>query len=248
MRPKDISKEAAVCRNARDTVAFWRANSAHAAEHVTESLWVLALDKDRHFMGCHEVQTRVFRSPALLADEILSAEMLKGAPEFIFIHSRPGATPEATEDDKQRARAIILAGRAKESELLDYIIIGRPDKRFKDGVFGLAHFKKAFRSDNPFPPKNKRRLHEHGFFKAIFQRAGDRADGGGFPKDDSPAGAAGKLAVAEAGEPRQLLRSDEIHAGEWRGVANGSVPGIHPEPARNAAGTGPGGGGEWFCA
>lgn len=153
MSAKTEKTERGICHNSKDAVAFWRPNAGHAAEHVTESLWIVTLDKDRHFIGCHSIETKVFSSPGLLADEVLSAEHLKGIEEFIFLHHRPGVPPDADGESKARARALILEARKRESGLLDYIIVGKPDERNDDGVFGLAHFKKSFRSENPWPPK-----------------------------------------------------------------------------------------------
>lgn len=145
------------CANADDAAHYFRAHSGQAAAHVTDSLWVLPLDNDRYFKGCHEVKTKVFASPALFADEVFSADYLKGAEEFIFIHFRPGSETGADAESKARARAMILEGAKRGCDLLDYIIIGKASERFKDGVFGLAYYKNTFNSDDPFPPPKRKR-------------------------------------------------------------------------------------------
>ena len=142
-----------VCKNSMAAVDFWKKNASKQAASTAESLFVICLDNDRHFTGCHEVQTKVFSSPALLADEIFSADFLKGVEEFIFLHHRPGVAPTATDADKARARALILEGTKRKCDLLDYIIVGRTNEKFEKGFFGLAHLKRSFHSENPFPPR-----------------------------------------------------------------------------------------------
>jgi RadC-like JAB domain len=144
-----------ICKGGLDTHQFWRRNVEKLSgfDAKSESIWLITLSDDRHFIACEEIRSKVFRSPILFADEVLAAACLKDVEEFILFHNRPGISPMAIHEDKQRARAIILAARSKNQSLLDYMINGERDEKFIAGFFSLCHFRREFNAVDPFAPK-----------------------------------------------------------------------------------------------
>lgn len=136
-----------------DAEIYWRCqiNALPGFDAKGESFWILALVPGRRFSGCHAIVSHVSRSPVLFADEIAKAECLKGVKEFILVHHRPDAIPDASDQDKERAREIILAARARGCRLLDYIVCN-PGIENGGRFFPLGSLR-SFRSNNPFPLK-----------------------------------------------------------------------------------------------
>ena len=143
-----------VCKNSTDAERFWRESvkELEGFRVENEGVFVITLDNDRHFLGCHEIKTNVFRSAILFADEVIRAVFLKGVEEFILLHRRPGLSLKADLGSKARARALILAARPGNRELLDYIIVGEKSDKFERGIYSLHHAK-GFHSRDPFPAK-----------------------------------------------------------------------------------------------
>ncbi|HEV2329374.1 MAG TPA: JAB domain-containing protein [Verrucomicrobiae bacterium] len=128
-----------ICCNSSDAEAFWRERQAiERFNSKDEGVFVITLDNDRHFTGCQQIMSKVFRSPLLFADEVATLKALEGNEEFIVLHNRPGISPKPGPHDTARAREIALAAQRKNSSLLDYIIVGGSDDRFPNGVFS-AH-------------------------------------------------------------------------------------------------------------
>jgi len=141
MNPKKQTPDIeSICCNSSDAETFWRASikSLPGFDAKDESVFVIVLDSERRFTGCHEIKSKVFRSPVLFADEVATLKVLDGIEEFIVLHNRPGLSPKPGPHDTARAREIALAAQRKNISLLDYIIIGSADDRFPRGSFS-AH-------------------------------------------------------------------------------------------------------------
>jgi DNA repair protein RadC len=125
-----------ICCNGKDAETFWRKSVKQTGFNAKDDgVFVITLDEARRFTGCHQIMSKVFRSPVLFADEIANLKALDGIEEFIVLHNRPGESPEAGPEDKARAKEIALAAKRKNSALLDYIIIGSADERYREGRF-----------------------------------------------------------------------------------------------------------------
>lgn len=146
-----------ICKGSDDVREFWTrtVEKISGFDAKAESIWIITLSDKRHFVACEEIRSKVFRSPVLFADEVLNAQCLQGVCEFILFYHRPGVPPKAADDDKQRARAIILAAHSKNQDLLDYMIHGERDEKYHLGIFSLYHFREFHKAD-PFAPKLKR--------------------------------------------------------------------------------------------
>ena len=137
-----------ICRCSTDAINFWREQVANLNPTV-ERFWALTLDAKRRFTGVDPVDSRSLGDSQKFADELFAAEVLRGAPEFVLIHHRPGAVPEAGPADVQRVRAVILTGRSRKTDLLDCILVGEPNEERPSGVFSF-HRIRGFAAQFPF--------------------------------------------------------------------------------------------------
>ncbi len=137
------------CTGSAAAVEFWRQHVAgnQAFNPAAENFWAITLDSERQFIGAHLVPSRSFGDAQTFADELLASGFLRVVPEFLLIHHRPGVELEASPADKARIRAVILAGRARQCELLDCLIVGAPSEQHLLGFlsfYRLPGFKAAY--------------------------------------------------------------------------------------------------------
>ncbi len=146
-----MSKNAPKCSTSQIAIAFWRERIAAASgfDAGRESFSALILDHERRLTGAHAVPSKSFGDPVRFADELFQSSFLGGVPEFVLVHHRPGTIPAAGEPDVTRVRAVILAGRSKKCELLDCLIIGKPDDEHPSGSFSF-HKIRGFYAVEPF--------------------------------------------------------------------------------------------------
>jgi DNA repair protein RadC len=147
-----MSAKPPICRSSSDAVNFWREQVAgqRGFKCKAENFWVITLDAERHLTGCHPVASKAFSAAARFADELFALGFLRGVEEIIIIHSRPRVALEASAEDKERIRAIILAGRSSKCELLDVIQIGEIDERHPLGFLSFYSRVRGFRLADPF--------------------------------------------------------------------------------------------------
>ena len=149
------------CTDSTVALHFWSAwtKTQPAFNPAVENLTALVLDSERRIVGAHPVKSKSFGDAQRFADELFQAPYLRGVPEFLLVQSRPSAAVRASDADKARVRAIILAGRARRTELLDCLICGKPEAVPFGGVFSFHHLK-AFSAVDPFAksPKKARQI------------------------------------------------------------------------------------------
>jgi len=146
------------CSDSRVAVDFWKSAVAALPKSnlATEGFWVLLLDGERRLIGAHRVSSKAFGDAQRFTAELFTSDYLRGVPEFLLVHNRPGIPPKAGTDDIGRVRAVILTGRAKKTELLDCLIVGEPDGgKFWTGVFSF-HRLRGFSAPEPFTRPRKR--------------------------------------------------------------------------------------------
>jgi DNA repair protein RadC len=114
------------CRYSTDAVDFWRTHVEALAgfNQSAESFSAITLDSERRLVAVHPVTSKAFGDAQKFADELFQSDFLRGVPEFVLVHHRPGITLKASATDQEHVRMVILAGRARKTELLDCIIIG----------------------------------------------------------------------------------------------------------------------------
>jgi len=140
-----------ICRSSTAALVFWR---EQVATHpnlnpAAENFWVLTLewDGERRLTGAHLVSSRAFGNSQNFADELFASAFLRGVPEFLLVHHRPGTNPEPMPADIDRARAIVAAGRTKKIEMLDCLLVGNSSDAHPSGTFSFRRLPKALRAD-----------------------------------------------------------------------------------------------------
>jgi DNA repair protein RadC len=145
------------CTDSGRAVAFWRAEIASKPRFNAraESYSVLTLDKERRFTDAHAVASRSFGNAQRFTDELFQADFLRGVSEWVLIHHRPGVALVASADDLALVAAVILAGRARKTELLDALIIGTPDDVHLSGTLSFRKIR-GFTAEIPFAETSKK--------------------------------------------------------------------------------------------
>lgn len=145
------------CTSSTVAISYWReaVTKRPGFDPVAESFWVLTLHADRRLTGAHAVNSRAFGDSARFVDELFGLKCLRGAPEFLLIHHRPRVVPEGSATDVERVRSVILAGRLKKTELLDCLIVGKPDGHCLSGVLSF-HRIRGFSAEVPFSKAAKK--------------------------------------------------------------------------------------------
>jgi len=144
------------CKSSTDAVAYWRVKIQRKPgfNSRVESFAALVLDSERRFAGAHVVQSKLSGDAQKFAVKLFQSPWLRGVPEFILVQHRPGVALVASDADKERVRAVILAGRARKTELLDCLIVSKPDDVPFGGGFSFHHLK-GFSAANPFAKSSK---------------------------------------------------------------------------------------------
>ena len=146
-----------ICKTSADAESYWRKSvkRLRARKASDEGFFLITLDRGRHFTGCHRLGLKGIGAPESFAREVIGSPFLNGVGEFIVLHNRPGVSPVADEQSKARARALIVAGRPKGYDLLDYLIRGKPNEKPLRAFLRLCR-SLSFCEDGPLPPKLKR--------------------------------------------------------------------------------------------
>ena len=145
------------CTTSKIALAFWgeRVSAQPGFNPDRESFSALVLAGERRLLSAHAVDSKAFGNGAKFADELFQSDFLRGVPVFILVHNRPGVVLEASADDIERVRQVILAGRSRKTELLDCLVIGKPDAAHPSGVFSFYKIK-GFSAEIPFSKTAKK--------------------------------------------------------------------------------------------
>lgn len=152
-----MSAKPRIWHGSSDAVNFWREKIVMQPgfKPAAESFTVLVLDGERRLVGAHAVSSKSFGDAQRFADALFNATFLRGVPEFVLIHNRPSVALKTSADDVARVRAVILAGRARKTELLDCLIVGEPDGTHLSGVLSFRRIR-GFSAENPFAKSSKK--------------------------------------------------------------------------------------------
>ena len=145
------------CTCSSDVCEFWRERVAGLSGFniKIQGLWAITLDGERFFTGCHSVKCMSFDAAQRFADELFQSEFLRGVPEFILVHHRPGVALKASVADKERISSVILAGRARKTELLDCLLLSEPHAAHPSGCLPMRKIR-GFSAQNPFVKPSKK--------------------------------------------------------------------------------------------
>ena len=92
-----------------------------------EQLRVILLNTKNHVMGIHLVYKGNVNSAQVRVSEVYKEAIKENCPSIIVVHNHPSGDPAPSEDDVGLTKHLADAGRLLDIELLDHIIIGRPN-------------------------------------------------------------------------------------------------------------------------
>jgi len=94
---------------------------------AVEKCWVLSLNRRHRLLGLQEVSSGTATSSLLHPREVFRVALKHAAPAAIVAHNHPSGDPAPSPADRAVTRQLTEAGRVLGVELLDHVIIGRPE-------------------------------------------------------------------------------------------------------------------------
>lgn len=94
---------------------------------AVEKCWVLSLNRRNRLLGLQEVSSGTATSSLLHPREVFRIALKHAAPAAIVAHNHPSGDPTPSPADRAVTRQLSEAGRVLGVELLDHVILGRPE-------------------------------------------------------------------------------------------------------------------------
>jgi DNA repair protein RadC len=92
-----------------------------------ESMYVLHLNTRRRVTGHHLVAQGILDTVLAHQREVFRTAIVANAGAIVMMHNHPSGDPTPSEADCKVTREMIRAGNILRIELIDHVIIGRPD-------------------------------------------------------------------------------------------------------------------------
>lgn len=105
----------------------WARMEPLAAGLAVEKCWVLCLNRRNRLIALHEVSSGTATSALLHPREVFRLALRHGAPAAIVAHNHPSGDPTPSTADRSVTRQLVDAGRVIGVELLDHVVLGRPE-------------------------------------------------------------------------------------------------------------------------
>ena len=94
---------------------------------AVEKCWVLSLNRRNRLLALHEVSSGTATSSLLHPREVFRQALRHAAAAVIVAHNHPSGDPAPSHADRAVTRQLAEAGRVLGVELLDHVIVGRPE-------------------------------------------------------------------------------------------------------------------------
>lgn len=108
-------------------VKVWSRLEPLSSSLSVEKCWVLCLNRRNRLITIQEVSSGTATSSLLHPREVFRQALRYGAPAAIVAHNHPSGDPSPSTADRAVTRQLVEAGRVIGVELLDHVIIGRPE-------------------------------------------------------------------------------------------------------------------------
>ncbi len=105
----------------------WARMEPLAAGLTVEKCWVLCLNRRNRLLALQEVSSGTATSALLHPREVFRQALRHGAPAAIVAHNHPSGDPTPSSADRAVTRQLTDAGRVVGVELLDHVVLGRPE-------------------------------------------------------------------------------------------------------------------------
>lgn len=94
---------------------------------AVEKCWVLCLNRRNRLLALHEVSSGTATSSLLHPREVFRLALRHAASAVIVAHNHPSGDPAPSHADRAVTRQLAEAGRVVGVELLDHVVVGRPE-------------------------------------------------------------------------------------------------------------------------
>ena len=108
-------------------IKVWTRLEPLSSSLSVEKCWVLCLNRRNRLITIQEVSSGTATSSLLHPREVFRQALRYGAPAAIVAHNHPSGDPSPSSADRAVTRQLVEAGRVIGVELLDHVIIGRPE-------------------------------------------------------------------------------------------------------------------------
>ncbi len=105
----------------------WARLEPLAAGLTVEKCWVLCLNRRNRLLALHEVSSGTATSSLLHPREVFRQALRHAASAAIVAHNHPSGDPSPSPADRAVTRQLADAGRVVGVELLDHVVVGRPE-------------------------------------------------------------------------------------------------------------------------
>jgi DNA repair protein RadC len=105
----------------------WARLEPFAAGLAVEKCWVLCLNRRNRLLALHEVSSGTATSSLLHPREVFRHALKHAASAAIVAHNHPSGDPSPSPADRAVTRQLADAGRVVGVELLDHVVVGRPE-------------------------------------------------------------------------------------------------------------------------
>ncbi|MFM7397964.1 MAG: DNA repair protein RadC [Verrucomicrobiota bacterium] len=105
----------------------WARLEPLAAGLAVEKCWVLCLNRRNRLLALHEVSSGTATSSLLHPREVFRQALRHAACAAIVAHNHPSGDPSPSPADRAVTRQLAEAGRVVGVELLDHVVVGRPE-------------------------------------------------------------------------------------------------------------------------
>jgi DNA repair protein RadC len=105
----------------------WQRLEPLAAGLAVEKCWVLSLNRRHRLLALQEISSGTATSSLMHPREVYRQVLRQGASATIVAHNHPSGDPSPSSADRSVTRQLAEAGRLVGVELLDHVVIGRPE-------------------------------------------------------------------------------------------------------------------------
>lgn len=105
----------------------WARLEPLAAGLAVEKCWALCLNRRNRLLALHEVSSGTATSSLLHPREVFRQALRHSASAVIVAHNHPSGDPAPSHADRAVTRQLVEAGRIVGVELLDHVVVGRPE-------------------------------------------------------------------------------------------------------------------------
>ena len=117
------------CDTPEKAVSYWRTNIENQGWHdpEREMFVVLFLNTQLIIKGHHVVSLGTLDSVVIHPREVFRCAIAIAARSIMIMHNHPSGNPQPSEADIKITQELIRAGKILKIEVMDHVIVGKPD-------------------------------------------------------------------------------------------------------------------------